>query len=429
MPIVTLTNGKNELALPEIGYVRKGAPKSSDGHIGKDLNSKFRVGFFVGNEEKQELFTKHYGSLYPTRLNVLLPFSTINENWDCWYEAYSQSRMIARADGEKFIRLIDMKTGQVIVNNGVPYTAFDPNIPVGYYKSVKKGETPLMAQQVGRLRFVIRELQLLNIFTLHTTSVYDIANITMQLNALVQIAGMAGRSISGVPLEIFRSPKSITWVKDDGTSARVEKWLINLEASKRWVDSMMLNMQEIAVTPALMESAQRLPATIGNDPITITSKDIQAVKNFESDDEELNIEDGITKSEMKIEEIERPYPPETLQSNYKTMVAELLKVKDEGRLKIPVNLKNRSEMIVPAIESALIGERSETVHEWCRKIMMYLTGANDMRIMDDINSMALLKWLAPEKDSGGAITCCDFACIEIQELYNYMNDNDTARMG
>ncbi len=422
MPIIE--NSKNELALPEIGFIRKGAEKQA-GKVGKDLNQKFRVGFFIGNEGKQELFIKHYGSLYPERIHATLAFPTVDENWDCWFEAYSRSRMIARADGVQFHRLIDMKTGAVVVNNKKPYKAFDPNEPVGsYFSKAKNEEISLYAQKVGRLRFIIRELQLLNLVTLHTTSVYDISNITQQLNAINQIAQMAGRTIAGVPLEIFRSPKDITWVKPDGSSARVTKWLINIEASQRWVDSMLANMQALAVTPALPESPKALPE------ITITSSDREAVNDFSNDDEEDEIiestgrvieesEDEPERENIK-DENQRPYEPEYLIGNLKSVILDIEEGLKEKRYKVPADLPLKAEMIYPSIGNALAGYEPGEVPGYAKNIMLVLSGANDHKAMTNAQKMAMLKWLEPVADSGGLITPCDNAIIETRDLLEYI---------
>ena len=54
-----------------------------------------------------------FGSLTPTRIIATLPFNSMNDCWVDAYEAYTKGRMIARADDEHFIRLVDLATGKV----------------------------------------------------------------------------------------------------------------------------------------------------------------------------------------------------------------------------------------------------------------------------------------------------------------------------
>lgn len=242
-----IQNFKNNLNFPPVGYVRKGDPKGN-GTIGKDLNTLFRVGFFPGNDESQAEFIGKFGGLKVKQLTVVLPFQTVPESWDCWFEAYTAGRMVARADGEKFIRLVDTKTGEVVVANGQPERAFDPKTPVGSYVSRSNNkEISIYAKPVGRLKFVLPELGRFAYFTLHTTSFYDCLNITEQLNALAMMTMGLPQKLAGVPLTLTRRMKEITWVKPDGQAQRISKGLISVEADPNWVKKMLAHMASRAL--------------------------------------------------------------------------------------------------------------------------------------------------------------------------------------
>src|SRR3990167_962194 len=196
MNIVTI---KESAAFPEIGQIRKGLPKTEKGYVGKDLGLRFRLIFFSGdeNERSRQRFIelhRHDGEvvgrdIIVPRLTIFLPFPDPFTCWTTAYEAYTAGRMIARADGEKFIRWVDTKTGAVKVVNGEPYTAFDPKMIVGSYKNARTGETVVIkSKAVGRLRVFLPELVRMAYFTVHTTSIYDVVHITEQLRAIEWIA-------------------------------------------------------------------------------------------------------------------------------------------------------------------------------------------------------------------------------------------------
>src|SRR4030043_2419917 len=116
MPIKGLSD--RGLAFPEIGQIRKGAPKEEGkNRPGKDLEY-FRVTIDEKETEAIATFTKAYGDK-PDSINVILPFNEIDKMWEAWLEAYTAGRMAARSDGEYFVYLVDTNTGEVLVKNGL----------------------------------------------------------------------------------------------------------------------------------------------------------------------------------------------------------------------------------------------------------------------------------------------------------------------
>ena len=84
MPIKGLTD--RQAAFPEIGRIRKGAPKTEEGYVGKDLEY-FRIELDTEEEESAEILKKAYPE-NPAELNILLPFNSVDENFDAWREQY-----------------------------------------------------------------------------------------------------------------------------------------------------------------------------------------------------------------------------------------------------------------------------------------------------------------------------------------------------
>jgi len=239
MTIKGLTN--RSLSFPEIGQIRKGAPKTENGQLGKDL-TYFRVLFDEKETQAAGMFKQKYGE-QPQEINILLPFDEIDRCWDAWLEAYTAGRMVARSDGEKFIYLIDTKTGEILVKDGEPFKAYKQT-PVGTYKDSKGVDQPIECKPVGRLKVVIPELQRLAYMTVMTTSVHDIANISAQLEALKQVNG--GR-LAGIPMVLRRRPKKISTPKKDGSRARYAKWMLSIEADPGWVRAKLLDFKHAAL--------------------------------------------------------------------------------------------------------------------------------------------------------------------------------------
>jgi len=240
MSIKGLTD--RNLSFPEIGQVRKGAKKNEKGELGRDL-TYFRVEFDEKEQEASSKFNQVYGE-QPQEINILLPFDEINRCWDAWLEAYTAGRMIARADGEKFIYWIDTATGKNKVKDGEPYTKYTEGQIVGTYVDGKGKVQNVTCDPVGRLKVVIPELQRLAYLTVMTSSLHDIANISAQLEALKSVNG--GR-IAGIPMVLRRRPKKISTPKPDGTRARYTKWMLSIEADPQWVKAKLIEVKHAAL--------------------------------------------------------------------------------------------------------------------------------------------------------------------------------------
>lgn len=219
------------MAFPEIGSIRKGAPKEEGkNRPGADLQH-FRVEFDQREKEAEAIFRAKYGN-EPKEIIIVLPFDEIERMWDAWYEAYSASRLIARSDGERFVYLVNPTTGEVEVRSGQPFRPHQDEI---YGQKMKA---------TGRLKVVIPELARMAYLTVHTTSVYDVLNISQQLEAVKHING---GKLAGVTLVLRRRPQKISTPAANGQRARREKWLISIEADPKWVKAKLVQMKHLAL--------------------------------------------------------------------------------------------------------------------------------------------------------------------------------------
>jgi hypothetical protein len=253
MPIKGLSD--RGLAFPELGQIRKGSPKQKivkDGREieiqGKDLEY-FRVDFDERETEAIAIFKKVYGDK-PTDINIVLPFNSLDQIWEAWLEAYTAGRLVARADGEKFIYLVDTKTGEVVVKNGIdlqtgiarPYTE---GMTVGYdYRN-----QPVKCKATGRLKVVIPELQRLAFLTVLTTSIHDIANLSAQLLAIQTFCTSMDKGVGGTPLILRRRPHEVSRPdsKDKTKRVRGTKWLLSVEADPEFVKRALTEMKRISL--------------------------------------------------------------------------------------------------------------------------------------------------------------------------------------
>lgn len=274
MPIKGLTD--RGLSFPEIGQIRKGA-KKTDNAPGKDL-THFRVEFDEKEVKAAEAFLAAYGP-EPTAIRIILPFNDIDRMWDAWLEAYTAGRMVARSDGEKFTFLVDVKTGEILVKNGLDVKtgqprAYQDGVPVGFYESRGKQE-PIKLRPVGRLKVIVPELARAAYLTVMTTSIHDIANISAQLEAF---AKLNNGQIAGIPFILRRRPKKISTPGPDGKRVRRVKWLLSIEADPDWVKRMLGHLNTLAL-PALTDN----PALLGDgdDPDEVEG---EVMYDFEDDE-------------------------------------------------------------------------------------------------------------------------------------------------
>lgn len=362
-------------AFAQIGNIRKGVKVIKDG-VERPVDLKyFRVEFDEQEKERAEKFKKVYGE-QPTEINILLPFDDIDRCWDAWCEAYTAGRMVARSDGEHFLYLVDLETGEQVVVDGVD--KHGQRVPhrelIG-----KVGKSEIRCKPVGRLKVIVPELQSVVYLVVHTTSWHDIKNISEQLEG---IRLLNGGHIAGIPLVLRRRPKKISVPKPDGQRVRMEKWMLSIEADPRWVQAKMAQLQAAA-----------LPATLLPDH---APEEEASVEEVLYDDAEwgVDIEDEPGEPDILPEAIQRTpairYNPEEL----KRQIAEV-----SNKMLGKTASHEQRGLVVHCLEAAL---SFTTDPEAMRKFLTKkLTGYAGVKDMPDHYVLALYRWLNPSKDSGG----------------------------
>ena len=221
MPIKGLTD-RGAPTFPKIGDIRKGAKKTDPKRPGPDL-TYFRFASITGEEEVAALFAEIYGD-EPREINVFLPFDETSRNFEAWMERHTASALQCRGDGE---------------------TAFLWREKGKMQHAPKKCPSPRCADcvETGRLKIIVPELKRLAYVTVHTTSIWDIIELTANLDALRKLTG---NGVKGIPLVLKRRPRSISTPTKDG-SVRREKWLLSIEADPRWVKAQLAAMERAAL--------------------------------------------------------------------------------------------------------------------------------------------------------------------------------------
>ena len=247
MPIVGLTD-RNEGSFPQIGVIRKGAPKTQNAP-GKDLQF-WRVEFDEKEVKAAQDFVNKFGNA-PTDITIMLPFNEIGRCWEAWRETYVAGALVHRCDGEHVQYAINPKTGERLVVNGI-----GPNGQPVLCKGNADGCKPS-----GRLRVIVPELQRLAYLMVLTTSIHDCKSISDQLYA---ISALTGGRLAGIPLVLRRRPRKISTPSGEGGKrARREKWLISIEADPEWVKAQLAKMHRDALPG---NGFEKLPAPTAQAP-------------------------------------------------------------------------------------------------------------------------------------------------------------------
>ena len=401
-PIVGLSD--RGLSFPEIGVVRKGSAKTEN-RPGKDLNY-FRVVFDERELKAAETFQQIYGE-QPTWFRIILPFDEIERMWDPFLEAYTAGRMVARADGEFYIYLIDTKTGEILVKNGIDIKTGQPRPfvegqPVGFYKDNGGKDVPIFCKPNGRLKVIIPELARAAYLTLMTTSIHDIVNISDQLRAFQTLNN--GR-LAGIPLIVRRRPRSISTPNPDGTRVRRVKWLISIEADPEWVKMRLQETKRLA----LPGNGLALP-----EPSGFTPDEEPSTEGLETDHDEGELDGDVKEGEFTtaaeaeqppvINGTGRPYSLETLKARLPEFAKQYKGKPTERQI----------GLIAMLIEKAFAG--LDNAAELRHDLQFALFGHEHLKEVEGpILLAALNNWLKPTKDSGGDFNPDPMAVKEINQ--------------
>lgn len=229
-------------SFPQIGVLRKGAPKPEKGP-GRDLKY-FR--FDSDDQDATGRFRTVYGD-EPSSIRVFLPFRTAAENFEAWQEHWTAGALQHRCDGETCVLWLTPKH---------TYSQEPKPCP---HRDMARDERD-RCKPAGRLKVIIPELRRLAFVTVLTSSIHDIIELSAQLEALESFRG----DLRGIPMILRRQPREISTPSGaDGKRRRMEKWLLSIEAAPTWVD-LQLTAQEQAALPAPLKLLPAPPA----DPAT-----------------------------------------------------------------------------------------------------------------------------------------------------------------
>jgi hypothetical protein len=225
-------------SFPQIGTLRKGAPKPEKGP-GRDLKH-FR--FDSDDADATDRFRTVYGD-EPTSIRVFLPFRTAVEDFEAWQEHWTAGALQHRCDGETCV---------LWLTNRHTYSQDAKPCPHLHIAREERDR----CKPTGRLKVIIPELRRLAYVTVLTSSIHDIMELSAQIEALEAFRG----DLRGIPLILRRQPREISTPSGtDGKRRRMEKWLLSIEAAPTWVD-LQLQAQEQAARPAPMKLLPAPPA-------------------------------------------------------------------------------------------------------------------------------------------------------------------------
>lgn len=259
MPIKSLQTNR-QAQFPCIGKLRKGGAKRQNAQgkeiMGVDLGH-FR--FVSDDAEATKAFAAYYGD-EPRAINVFMPFATAAENFAAWLEEYRAGGMVRRCDGEQqhFHRDADGR------GNTTP-------------KPCERvcGRT-CGCDEVGRLSIIVPELGRLAWVMVETHSVYDIIQLTENLQAAEAMRG----DLRGIPFILSRREREISTPDGKGGRARRTKSLLFVEPDPQWV-RLQLESVRLAALPIVDAPALQAPA-----PAQLSGPTVSNGNPFDDEDDE-----------------------------------------------------------------------------------------------------------------------------------------------
>jgi hypothetical protein len=251
MPIQGLTT--KAASFVELGTIRKGGAKTDPKRPGPDLDY-FR--FVTADREAADAFKEAFTDK-PRSIEFVLPFESLEENYEAWREAYVASGLAHRCDGVTCVQWRDDKGKMQFGEKPCP-TPSEAERKAGGCK------------QVGRLKIIIPALKRFAYITVTTTSIYDIMTMYQNLLAIQMVSG----TLRGVPMILRRTEKEISTPAEGGNRARRKKWLLSIEPHPQWVEKKLLEQRneafgliEATKSPLMIESGAVIEDDDENDEI------------------------------------------------------------------------------------------------------------------------------------------------------------------
>lgn len=237
MPIKHLQTDR-PAAFPCIGKLRKGGAKQTNAKgkevMGRDLDH-FR--FTTDDADAAAAFAAYYGP-EPKAIKVFLPYATTDQNFQAWMEEYRAGGLVRRCDGETCVFSRDARGNAVTT-------------PTPCAK-------PCGCKQVGRLAVIVPELVRMAYVTVETHSVYDIIQLTENLQAAEFMRG----DLRGIPFILSRREREISTPTPEGGRARRKKSLLFIEPDPSWVQRQLESMR-LAALPVIPGEPPMLTARAG----------------------------------------------------------------------------------------------------------------------------------------------------------------------
>ncbi|RPI64472.1 MAG: hypothetical protein EHM48_00770 [Planctomycetaceae bacterium] len=394
MPIQSIIKGLSDrgMAFPEIGSIRKGSAKVKNGDkesMGKNLDY-FRVVFDEGEAEAARAFEAAFTDK-PKQFIAVLPFNEIERCWDFWREAYVRAKgsaggmMIHRCDGEYVNFARDPQTKEITVINGLDKQGRKVAChgePVASYKNHKGETVNICCRQVGRLRLIVPALGRSAYMVLHTTSWYDVQNITGNLESIRELHG--GRII-GVPLIVKRRKVEI----NTPYGRRMES-LVFIEADSIWVKAKLAQMHQQALPGNGFDPRTALPA-----PAT------QALQPSGPEWTEVGEEEEVEIEEESASEADA-LSPESIRAKVAGFVG--------ARQGQAANAKQIG--LACSMLEACYNADADLKKEMRHRTFKFLFGVGSSKELGGAHHLAILDWLKPDRGEDGKYHPSDLGAKE-----------------
>lgn len=234
--------------LPVIGQIRKG--DKDDKGIPMELDH-FRVVFNPSEKAAEQIFRDAYGD-QPTQIRVMFPSNDLDQIWDAWLIAFQGKTLVAKADGERYWYKIDTKTGERLVENGLPFTPYDRN-NVEYTYTTRNGKVrEVRCTPRARMYVMVKELfeqGYMACLEFHTGSWNDIGNIDHQIGMMM---ALSKREIAYTPMVLTMYPETIQRTTANGRKADKQTHLVKLEIDPAYARAALarLHAQDANLLPA-----------------------------------------------------------------------------------------------------------------------------------------------------------------------------------
>lgn len=447
-PIANQSPPRQQVAFPEVATLHKGTPKQkktgADGKEyliqGKDLVDRFRLHFLPGTEaveaawaEKTGAKPVNYGKNFAdtghnyeiATFRAIVPAQSVWEAWNYSNDVYNASGIrVAMADDHHYLfERNPLNLHEYFVQDGVPLKKWMPGDGVSYERNGKQIFLPFKSR--GRLRLVFEDMvtsgHLVQV-VLRTSSYYDCQNIKGQLQGIQGIADtIKGGNAGGVAFEVYRSQQEVSYVDKDGGGHKSKHWYINVKADSRWVKAAFDRLGEYALTGGVISQAF-LPA-----PAEIqgaVNPDLEPLDDEENENGAHAVVEGASWDAQPFEQnkaevppkppappapagqIERPLTPAVLRS--------FLATKASRYGDYAASLEQRG-LMVGMMEEAFAPDKD--ANKIRRSCVRYLWDVGSSKELSGAEVKALLDWLKPTKDSGGAYHIDEMAAQELHSVW------------